>query len=59
MIESKTQDAIEANQNQNTTVSIEAVSNERLPPQDRGLKAYLFLFGASIVEITAWGEFLE
>lgn len=27
------------------------------PPQDRGLKAWLFLLGASIVEITAWGTF--
>ncbi|KAL1854493.1 hypothetical protein Daus18300_011414 [Diaporthe australafricana] len=25
------------------------------PPQDGGLKAWLFLFGACIVEITAWG----
>jgi hypothetical protein len=26
------------------------------PPQDGGIKAWLFLIGASIVEITAWGS---
>lgn len=26
------------------------------PPQDGGIKAWLFLAGASIVEITAWGK---
>lgn len=26
-----------------------------IPPQDHGKGAYLFLFGACIIEITAWG----
>lgn len=26
------------------------------PPQDGGIKAWLFLIGASIVEVTAWGS---
>jgi hypothetical protein len=26
------------------------------PPQDGGVKAWLFLIGASIVEVTAWGS---
>ncbi|KAK2759175.1 hypothetical protein FQN54_003275 [Arachnomyces sp. PD_36] len=28
---------------------------EEYPPQDGGIKAWLFLIGASIVEVTAWG----
>ena len=27
-----------------------------LPPQDRGRKAWLFLAGVSVLEITTWGE---
>ncbi|KAJ3498142.1 hypothetical protein NLG97_g1358 [Lecanicillium saksenae] len=30
-------------------------ANNELPPQDRGRKAYLFLFAVSILEITTWG----
>lgn len=32
-------------------------TNNELPPQDRGRKAYLFLFAVSILEITTWGAF--
>ncbi|KAI0003114.1 major facilitator superfamily domain-containing protein [Xylariaceae sp. FL0662B] len=31
------------------------ITTAKYPPQDTGLKAWLFLLGASIVEITAWG----
>lgn len=33
----------------------ESATTVQYPPQDGGLKAWLFLIGASIVEITAWG----
>lgn len=29
--------------------------SSQYPPKDRGAKAWLFLIGASIVEVTAWG----
>jgi hypothetical protein len=34
----------------------EASEVPQYPAQDGGLKAWLFLIGACIVEITAWGE---
>lgn len=34
-----------------------ATSDSELPPQDGGRGAWMFLFGAAIVEITAWGMF--
>lgn len=35
----------------------ETAETPQYPAQDGGLKAWLFLFGACIVEITAWGWF--
>jgi hypothetical protein len=33
-----------------------SVEEKQLPQQDGGAQAWLFLFGASVVEITAWGK---
>jgi len=37
-------------------LDLQAVINEdEYPPQDSGRGAYMFLFGACVIEITAWG----
>jgi len=37
--------------------AVEPVPN--YPRQDGGTKAWIFLFGASIIEISAWGQFFS
>lgn len=37
-------------------ITSDAVEEPQYPAQDGGLKAWLFLVGACIVEITAWGS---
>ncbi|THX59267.1 MFS general substrate transporter [Aureobasidium pullulans] len=38
-----------------TTPTITEIPENTYPPQDGGKQAWLFLFGACIIEITAWG----
>lgn len=38
-----------------TTPTTTEIAENTYPPQDGGKQAWLFLFGACIIEITAWG----
>lgn len=41
---------------ESSTLDLQAVIDEdEYPPQDSGRGAYMFLFGACVIEITAWG----
>ena len=38
------------------TINKSAAAEEIFPPQDGGKGAWIFLAGAAIIEIVAWGE---
>jgi hypothetical protein len=43
--------------NHEPTVATTDVAKSTYPPQDGGKGAWMFLFGACIIEVTAWGMY--